>query len=223
MLVLIYNNDTHSMEQYELGLDENMPYTQNMKITVGAFSVNSFTKILWAERNFLKNISDLLNLIDCDFDITSGFSRIFEVFTNERLHNKRGNAIDGGTNFSYQQDLKFRKLVEQCNNFTYVNQKDNEYSFSHINAHRNFTSEYVPFEMIKLNDVGVDVCILQDTLWYLGYDVKAINGNFDIELEAELKLFQVANNLTPTGICDSDTWFMLMHYVREDDLTFQLN
>ena len=220
MIVLIYNDYTHQMERYDLKLDDNMPYTTSRGISVREFSINSDTNILWSQRSFLSNFSKLLQQVNHDFEISSGFSRIWEVFEGERLHNKRGNGINGGTNLDYQQDINFRKLVEKSNNFTFVNCKSNEYSFTHINSHQNYVSESVPFQAIQLNDIGVDVCILQDALWFLGFEIKQINGYFDNNLENEVKLFQIANGLSSNGIVDSDTWFMLMHYVREDDINF---
>lgn len=65
-------------------------------------------------------------------------------------------------------------------------------------------------DVLSLGDTGVNVTQIQQQLSALGYDNREASGSFDRATETALRLFQMANGLSATGIADSDTLSALM-------------
>lgn len=60
-------------------------------------------------------------------------------------------------------------------------------------------------DVLSLGDTDVNVTQIQQLLNALGYYAPAASGSFDCATETALRLFQMANGLSATGVADGDT------------------
>ncbi len=65
------------------------------------------------------------------------------------------------------------------------------------------------YPTLSYGSTGSYVRDLQTKLTALLYYTDSINGNFDLETEIAVKRFQLNNDLTATGVVDSQTWNLL--------------
>lgn len=216
MIIYVHNEDANRIEKYNLCLDDNMPYTSRHRLTVRSFLAGNNTEVMWTTKRFLKSIEK--SFTQCNpIDITCGFKRGWQKVENGQYMHKAGTAIQGAKKISYLKRVDLIKRLEEKEIFDWINELDHGPSFLHFLQDASFESKLVPFKTIKKGDIGTVVFVLQDNLWKLGYSICQLNGEFDEELEKEVKAFQKAQDLPITGIVGPDSWVKLMRLIHPED------
>lgn len=222
MILLIYNEDTGQMERMQRDCHENMPYTTNGVLTVESFRGKSGSRLLWSTKSFLESVSESFQTLHCPFEVTHGFSRVWERFENEQFAHKLGTALTGGQNLNERRKVQLRKDLEVQQDYTWIQDGDLMPSVVHFHQTIDSVSDVIVFERMQKGSVGTSVCALQDALWFLGYDIPSINGIFDHQLDQELRSFQMSNGLSVDGIAGINTWTLLMQILDSEEIRYKV-
>lgn len=215
MRVLIYNDLTDKMETYQCSCDANMPYTRCHNLTVREFMAGSGSRTLaWSTRKFLKAYDQLIRNYGRKMRISRGFRRGWDAEEPMIMTHQLGTALDLGRDLSLPSLQSLATLSENMEVFDLISELDHNANGLHIHHHGNPVNDYVPYSQIRRGSKGPEVCVAQDVLWALGYDITKISGVFDDELVSQTQRFQTAEGLSADGVIGSNTWNSLMSQVR---------
>ena len=222
MILLIYNEVTGQMEKMQRDCDEDMPYTSDGVLTVGAFRGDSSSRLLWSTKGFLESVNESFHQLEAPFVVEHGFSRVWEHFDNEQFAHKLGTALTGGMNLNARRKVQLLKNLEAQDDYTFIQDYDNGPSIVHFHQAFDSLGSVIVFQKVQNGSVGVSVCALQDALWFLGYDIPSINGIFDDNLKTQLESFQRTNGLSVDGVAGLNTWTLLMQILDPEEIRYKV-
>lgn len=217
MRVLVYDEDRNTMETYERKACENMPYTTKGRLTAGNFRRGIKTSVVWTTKRFLQAWEQLHASFGnpCLKGVES-FRRGWMNTEDQLMLHQRGTAIDTAINLSAPEMQRLATMAEDMDVFDYISELDPFPTYMHFHQQANqVASDLVPYPQIELGSKGTEVCIAQDVLWFLGYDITKISGIFDQELQRAVKRYQQDVNLVADGIIGKLTWESLMNEVTD--------
>lgn len=214
MKILIFNNQMRRRETYTLNELDDMPYTSGGNVLVRDFLGDSMTTQMWSTAEFLQSMQRLNRVMNYKVPWMQGFRRAHEIASDEMMIHSRGTAADlGHSRFCPSEWQILRGNAEAIQCFDAVSDLDPLPNLVHVHHEPNMVSPMIPFARVQANNIGVDVCVLQDSLWRLGYPVVEIDGCFGRNTFQCLRQFQKDTKIHPTGIADRVTWGILMRLI----------
>ena len=222
MILLIYNEETNQMEKMIRSCHENMPYTTDGVLTVDAFRADSSSQLMWSTKLFLESVNDSFHQLNVPFEIRHGFCRVWEHFENQQFAHQLGTAISGGQNLNSLRRKRLLKDLENQEVYTGIQDFDLDPSIVQFEQCFKPSSSVIVFQTVEKGSIGVSVCALQDALWYLGYEIAAITGIFDEQLDQQVRSFQRVSGLDVDGIVGVNTWTSLMQLIDPEEIRYNV-
>ena len=184
MRILVYNDQTQTMETWQRDCGEDMPYTRCGHLTVGMFRQGSQSRTLvWSTRRFLRAVDQLAARSPARLKLSRAFER----------------GWSGA-----------QPMIEDTGVFDYVSGLDQNPNQLHVHQRNEMCSDFVPFAQIRKGSILTEVCVAQDVLWALGYEIPQIHGMFDEPLKRAVCAFQCDRQLKVDGVIGAQTWQALM-------------
>ena len=216
MIIYVWNEASGAIEKFVRCLDEAMPYTHGCRMTVRNFLSGVKTDVMWTTKRFLVSIDQMLDRCPT-FTVRVGFRRGWQDVENGQYTQKLGTALAGGSNLSYPKRVRLARQAEAEEWFDWIGALDHTPWLLQVSQDASDDCDLVPFATLKKGAKGTTVFVLQDCLWYLGYSICQLNGEFDETLEQEVCRFQCNQGLPTDGICGPDTWIAIMRLVHPED------
>ena len=215
MRILVYNDQTQTMETWQRDCGEDMPYTRCGHLTVGMFRQGSQSRTLvWSTRRFLRAVDQLAARSPARLKLSRAFERGWSGAQPMIMTHMLGTALSFGSNLSGAGLQRLATMIEDTGLFDYVSGLDQNPNQLHVHQRNEMCSDCVPFAQIRKGSILTEVCVAQDVLWALGYEIPQIHGVFDEPLKRAVCAFQYDRQLKVDGVIGAQTWQALMSTVR---------
>lgn len=207
--ILVYNNSINRMESYYRGEQEAMPYISNRTLTVNEFRGSSDSDILWTDRRCMRAWNSFRYIYGRGIYVGFAFKRPVEGGHGILSQHYAGLAFDVGQNLNSSQRNAMRNLAISSGIWNYVEPASLTPRWVHFDE-RQVASGY---PILRQGSRGVYVCILQDSLNFLGYNTGGLDGVFGNKTSESVREYQKSKGLSQDGIVGNITWNRLMNEV----------
>ncbi len=118
--IYIYNHDSNSLERYELGDHETMPYVTNNTMTVREFRGSSCSEIMWSSKAALQAWNATRDAYGRPIPLGYAFKRIWEGGHAAQSQHYAGVSFDAGQRLSSSERNKLRNIAINSRVWAYV-------------------------------------------------------------------------------------------------------
>ena len=118
--ILVYNNDSNSMETYYRGTSQAMPYISNSTLTVDEFMGSSESNILWTDLRCTEAWNSFRYLYGKGIYVGYAFKRPWEGGHGNQSQHYAGLAFDVGQNLTNSGRASMRNLASSSGIWNYV-------------------------------------------------------------------------------------------------------
>ena len=118
--VLVYNNQTGTMERYRRELWQPMPYITGSTLTVGEFRGKSNSDIIWTDRRAMNAWNKTRAAWGKPIYVGYAFRRIGEGGHADQSQHYAGVAFDSAQNLSNAERTQLRNLASSLGVWSYV-------------------------------------------------------------------------------------------------------
>lgn len=212
--ILVYNNNSNTMETYYRGEAQPMPYNTNNSLTVGEFRGSSNSPTLWTTKAAMQSWNRQRALYGRPIPVGFAFKRPWEGGHGSQSQHYAGVAFDVGQTLSDTQRELLRNSVTNSGLWTFVEPASLTPTWVHFDKRRLppacVTGGY---PMIMQGSRGVYVLIAQDDLNTLGYRTGGLDGIFGVNTRNAVISYQRSRGLFADGIIGCNTWRSLQEDV----------
>lgn len=212
--ILVYNDDTNSMETYYRDENEPMPYNKNNTLLVGEFRGSSKSPTLWTRKHTMEAWNTQREVWGSPINVGYAFKRPYEGGHSNQSQHYAGTAFDVAQGWSNDQRAKLRTSAANTGLWNYIEPVSISPTWVH------FDNRQLPpacsgggYPTLRQGNRGVYVLILQDGLNTLGYNTNGLDGVFGRGTENAIKKFQSGRGLTADGVVGCQTWRTLQQEV----------
>lgn len=209
-MLYIFEPDSKEWIVREMLPGSPLPYARHSLLSVDSFRSRSTSNLIWTDMRAIKALDLLLALSDTKI-VRYAFRRIGEaVHTGQSAH-YAGLAFDLGYRLSLIEQLHLAELALTCCGFERVEPLSLTPGWLHVEK---LIAEPASlkggYPLLKLGDRGVHVFVLQDALLRHEMLSAGITGCFCSATAFDVRRFQTAFALEPTGKVNALTWEALM-------------
>ena len=212
--ILVYNNDTNTMETYNRGENEPMPYNTNGTLRVREFRGSSRSNTLWTTRNTMRAWNSTRYLYGAGIPVGFAFKRPWEGGHGLQSQHYAGVAFDVGQTLSNAQRNRLRNTARSSGAWSYVEPASLTPTWVHFDRReRPSACSTGGYPLLRQGSRGVYVLIAQDDLNTLGFRTGGLDGVFGAQTRNAVIAYQRTRGLTADGIVGCNTWLSLQEDV----------
>lgn len=211
--IFVYNPDTYSIERFEKGLAEPMPYITNNTLSVREFRSNSCSNVLWTDKRALQAWNATRQAYGRSIFVGYVFKRIWEGGHSAQSQHYAGVSFDVGQNLTMAGRAELRNLASSLGVWSYVEPAELTPTWVHFDKRTNPPACSAGFPLVREGSRNNYVFILQDALSTLGYAAGGLDGIFGARTKAAVTQFQRDRGLSADGIVGCATWTALTNRV----------
>ena len=137
--ILVYNNDTNTMETYYRGLSEAMPYNTNRTLTVREFRGSSNSPTVWTEKRAMQSWNSQRYLYGKPIPVGFAFKRPYEGGHGNQSQHYAGVAFDVAQRFSNYERNILRNSAINSGVWSYVEPASLSPTWVHFDKRRRHT------------------------------------------------------------------------------------
>lgn len=205
--ILIYNNASNTMETFNRGEDEPMPYITGNSLIVGEFRGSSKSNVLWSDTQCMETWNAFRAYYGKPIYVGYAFKRIWEGGHGNQSQHYAGVSFDTGQNLSGTARNQLYNSAVSFGRWTYVEPKSLTPTWVHFDKRYGTPAcSTGGYPVRRSGDRGIYVLILQDALNALGFVTGPLDGIFGRNTLAQVEAFQRANGLSADGVVGCGTW-----------------
>ena len=118
--IYIYNEDSNSIERYELGDHESMPYVTNHTLTVREFRGSSCSNVMWTTKSAMHAWNTMRDAYGRAIPLGYAFKRIWEGGHAPQSQHYAGVSFDVGQRLSNAERNRLRNIAANSRVWSYV-------------------------------------------------------------------------------------------------------
>lgn len=189
-----------------------MPGTVRGSVTVGEFLGPCKTEILWSDLRALKALQKLQDMSSpLDTRVRCAFRRVAERIHKGQSAHYTGLAFDIGKDLTTKEQMRLMHMALDRCGFDRVEPLYSTPGWLHVEKRVATPASMLgEYPILREQDEGVHVLLLQDVLGLHGMHTGTLSGKFTAQTSNLLRKFQQEKNITATGIADGETWHALM-------------
>ena len=213
-VILVYNNDTNSIERYQRNENEIMPYVYNNSLTVNEFRGSSNANLMFTDKRTMETWSQFRDFYGAPIPVGFAFKRIWEGGHSPQSQHYAGTAFDVGQALTPTRRNRLRQRAIDFGQWSYVEPAYLTPTWVHMDKRNMNPACSSGYPLLRLGDVSNYVLILQDALNALGYTGAGFDGIFGSGTLAAVQRFQQAFGIPADGIVGCVTWTLLTQSAR---------
>ena len=212
--ILVFNNDTNTMETFNRGEDEAMPYVTNGTLRVGEFRGSSKSPTLWTDRRTMQAWNSFRFIYGRPIGVGYAFKRPWEGGHTGQSQHYAGTAFDVGQNIPNSERTIMRNKAISSGVWSFVEPASLTPTWVHFDRRSGPPACAAGgYPLLRQGSRGNYVLILQDSLNNLGYRTGGLDGLFGPATANSVRAYQKYKGLTADGIVGCNTWNALMRDV----------
>lgn len=212
--ILVYNDETNSMETFYRNENEAMPYITNESLLVGEFRGSSNSPTLWTTKGTMDSWNKQRILWGSPINVGYAFKRSYEGGHSNQSQHYAGTAFDVAQGWSNASRAALRSSAVNSGLWNYVEPVSISPTWVH------FDNRELPpacstggYPVLREGSRGVYVLILQDSLNTLGFDTNGLDGIFGPGTKNAVINYQSGRRLGTDGVIGCQTWRTLQQEV----------
>jgi len=211
--ILVYNNDTNSMEYYERNEWDPMPYNVGNSLTVSEFRGSSESNVLWTDKRTMDAWNAFREYWGRAIPVGYAFKRIWEGGHGYQSQHYAGTSFDVGQALAPAERDELRNAAISSGLWTYVEPAYLTPTWVHFDKRMLPAACQFGYPLVMPGSINQYVLVLQDALNALGFTGSGLDGIFGPGTRQALINFQRSQGLAPDGIAGA-TWTALTMAAR---------
>ncbi len=208
--VYIFNQDTNSIERYELGDHESMPYITNHTLTVREFRGSSCSNVMWTSKAVMQAWNTTRDAYGRPIPLGYAFKRIWEGGHAAQSQHYAGASFDVGQRLSNAERSRLRNIAINTRVWAYVEPAYLTPTWVHFDRRKSPPAcASGGYPLLRQGSKSNYVFTLQDAITTLGYGGGGLDGIFGAGTRAAVIRFQRENALAADGVVGCATWTKL--------------
>jgi|GEM_PF-31442 len=205
-IIYVYSEKNDTIERFERGLNESMPYVKGGTLAVRDFRGKSCSTTFWTTRCAMEAWGITAASFGKKVPVDTAFRRIWEQGFAPQSQHYAGVAFEAGNLFGRAKCRALRDHAERLDIWSYIEPEPAEADTVYLDRRYGSPACKDGYPTIKQGCKGVYVFVLQDALNVLGYGANVLDGKFASGTSKAVSHFQEENGLPATGIVNCETW-----------------
>lgn len=209
--IIVYNNDTDSMETFYRGENDPMPYNTGGSLKVKEFRGSSKSPTLWTTKRAMQSFSKQRQLWGGPIPVGFAFKRPWEGGHADQSQHYAGTSFDVAQGWTSARQAALRASAKNSGLWNYVEPVSISPTWVHFDRRQSPPAcSAGGFPTLRQGSLSVYVLILQDSLNTLGFSTGGLDGIFGSKTKNAVMNYQRSKRLTADGIVGCGTWRSIM-------------